>query len=915
MRLIRAFVTHEARLQLRSMRGRLLFGAYAALSLTPVVLLYVSARRSQAELGAATFAFHLFAVNPSLTALFSAILGLTSSVRELEEGSLPVLGVARIGNAGYVLRRWVAVVALALPATLVPLAVTAALARAAGAPFGDPGAFVWPWALHIAPLVLTFSALGVGLGTIAGSVLWAGGAAIFLPEIILGMGNDLLARFGRQIDGPGDWVEAGQIQMLVAVLSRFGDITMAWFDAASEAPVVPGVLAASLASRAAPTIGLAAAILFLSPLFLRRTRADNRPWRIRQEHPLRTFLNSLNRARVDLSPEPAPSLVEKALVVAALLAFAAGTGYTLARGEHFRERGMARYEAEMSGEPSPTPPGFVPKEWKVTGEIHGGGQIEIDLEASFKNEGGEPVRHLAMELNPGLAPVEIAEGARPISHRRLWDRLSIDLERPVLPGEERRLRFKIRGTPATEELAGERPGVAFVTTFGGQLEARLANYLTDLSRSSRRLAVSRRRIALDARSLYPVPRYGVWTLTPASMRENRLGRVVPPEWFFPEAEIAIDLGGPRGALVVDACGNVAGRGTPHGRLQGRCRLSPGNYAVLGGSHLLVEVPGMKAVGAIPVHVEALRRHIPALASASDLASRVLPGEDPLAEMVILEWPPPYDPRQDFSWGSWGLDRFFLSQAQGRILLISEERLISPVALSSEQMAADLVATTLAGKRPVVRAEALLFRHFFRSLALMKLGRDQGCVVIRDQAEPAELGRPLLEAGSWDSRAWNVKLPALAAYLQARVGESALALAVAEFLAEKTPSPGTMEELLGLIGRRSGTSLERIYEDYFAGGALPVLTLEDVLFKRRAKGWEVSGRLTNKGTGETECLLEVRTDLQPLRTTVKVDSGGSISFLLSGPDEPRILLLDPLRRCYRFQPKGVAVTQVLFKESA
>ena len=120
-----------------------------------------------------------------------------------------------------------------------------------------------------------------------------------------------------------------------------------------------------------------------------------------------------------------------------------------------------------------------------------------------------------------------------------------------------------------------------------------------------------------------------------------------------------------------------------------------------------------------------------------------------------------------------------------------------------------------------------------------------------------------------------------------------------------PTPGTVRELLDAISRRSGASLDRVYDDYFAGDALPVLTLEGVHFQRTSGGWSARGTVRNLATGEVLCPVVLRTDGPSERAVVRVESHASAPFELHTAFAPHQLQLDPEHVCYRWARVGVA----------
>jgi hypothetical protein len=113
-----------------------------------------------------------------------------------------------------------------------------------------------------------------------------------------------------------------------------------------------------------------------------------------------------------------------------------------------------------------------------------------------------------------------------------------------------------------------------------------------------------------------------------------------------------------------------------------------------------------------------------------------------------------------------------------------------------------------------------------------------------------------------------------------------------------PQPGTAKELLDAIGRRAGLDLSRAYDDYFAGSALPKLTLSDVAFRRRGDRWEVTGAVQNTGSGEAFVPVALRTSQGSQWQTLRVDGGESVPFAFTAAGDPHSVQLDPDGVCYR-----------------
>ena len=88
------------------------------------------------------------------------------------------------------------------------------------------------------------------------------------------------------------------------------------------------------------------------------------------------------------------------------------------------------------------------------------------------------------------------------------------------------------------------------------------------------------------------------------------------------------------------------------------------------------------------------------------------------------------------------------------------------------------------------------------------------------------------------------------------------------------------------------------QDYFVQGTLPEVVLEGVVFRRAGDGWQVTGRMRNRGTGEAVCKVVLTTNLGPLETMARAEGGQAGDFSFSTVHRPQAVLLDPDRECHR-----------------
>ncbi|HEX5721112.1 MAG TPA: hypothetical protein VF179_33475, partial [Thermoanaerobaculia bacterium] len=206
MRLTAAFISHEVRTQARSLRFRTAAVLYVVAGSFPAAAIHLRRPALDFAVGGTTYASEVANLVPLLTAVFAFLLSLDGITREQGEGAWTTVTLCEVSNAGYLLRRWLALQALILPLTALPFAAAAGIAVADGAVPLHPWAFAGPWLLHAAPLALAASALGLGIGTIGGGALRAlpllGIVLALVPLLV----DQLLHRFGLRFGSPLAWV-------------------------------------------------------------------------------------------------------------------------------------------------------------------------------------------------------------------------------------------------------------------------------------------------------------------------------------------------------------------------------------------------------------------------------------------------------------------------------------------------------------------------------------------------------------------------------------------------------------------------------------------------------------------------------------------------------------------------------------
>lgn len=900
MRLTTAFVAHELRTQARSLRFRVLATAYVVAGSTPAAMSYLRRLDQGVIFGGATYAAEVTAMLPLLTAVFAFLISLDGITREQEEGSWSTITLAELSSAGYLLRRWLALQAVLLPLTAVPL-LAAALAAAAGSGAGavTPGPLATPWLLLVVPIALVASALAIGLGTIAGGAVNAfllGGLALALvPSLV----NDLLARFGIRLTLPLAWVDLRALIFSVQRMAAVLEMSSVWFRTfpldASEAPYDAGVAAEQYLAQAAVPVALAAAVLGLAVLFLRRNRPDVRPLRIGPEHPLRTFLTLIARLREQYTPDPVPAREDLLAISLALLLTAGCSALILGRSYRYQTLGEERYATEESGAPAPMPNDLVPGRWRVEGAIGPGRKVALAVTAEIRNLGREPRTHLAFELNPFLRVTGAEAGAGRLALARRWDRMTVDLTPPIPPGGRRELSFQLAGEP--EEIAFGLPRdseAGFHRLFSGHLHARFSRDTADLSRSYGVPAISDRRVNLAASALVPVPRYHSWKLND--------DLEVPEETFQPTADVSLSLATPRDLFLADSCGGIA----RDGRLASRCRLSLAELAVAGGRYRALASPAASGATVVvyPFHAGQGELHLGFLTRGTRKLEEAWPGLGDLRRMVVLEWPEPFVHELDtsrFAWARlWDYPGEQHVRVRGGLVLLSETDLVRTRPLDANSLVAEIVASRLARRRSVAPDDALFFRQLFRNLALQRLGlgSESGAAVtgLRPGQEAVVHIPPPAEP--YSILYWTKRFPALVSALRAQMGEEPLRRAIDELLSRKGGQPASRPELFALLQQRSEAPLARMLDDFFVKGLLPEPVLEGVELHRAGDGWQVTGRMVNQGDGEALCKIVLTTDLGPVETTARAEAGAAGAFTLATARRPQALWLDPDRQCHR-----------------
>ncbi|MEM8934375.1 MAG: hypothetical protein AAGE94_24490, partial [Acidobacteriota bacterium] len=595
-------IRHEWLLQRRTLRFRAAIIAYLALTPATALIVFFLVRQHMSwSPGLGTYLVPVF----DTQRYFTGLLAIALAGNRLDPKSLaelwPVLSAAPTSNVGYVLRRTFAVVALGLPATVVPPVVATVLTVASGQPLGDPWTPVVGWALYIVPVLVVMVALWTGLVLVAGGEL-AGVGLYFIGSWVI----ETLESPIRDLGGPalkvhGDWLG---IHDLVQTINFFGALVRRperrdFYDhfAAPDGPIDVAGSVEWLVGQLSFPAGIAAFLILLGPVFLGRTRRDLRPLVLRPDHPLRNLMRYVHGFRQRQAADGA-LYVERWSALIAILALALGIGLVAWRESSVLALIETRHHAETSGKKLPiTDPSVRVATWSVEGAFDRRGVFDTRQEGRIEHRGTEPAATLAWVLNPFLEIEAVEATDRQVTVERAWDRLMVHLDPPLDPGASMVLRLELVGQPADPwfDLNGWRVIDSFVQRYRAMKVNAWPTQANDLILSRQQPAISRRRGLLAVGDLAPAPRYASWALTPPPEAQADRGLEVPGETFLPVTELTVDLRLPPRWVLADTCGQMS----REGRLEGRCTTALARYRMEGGLFEQLDVPDS------PVHVAAL----------------------------------------------------------------------------------------------------------------------------------------------------------------------------------------------------------------------------------------------------------------------------------------------------------------------
>lgn len=914
MRLLWALFLLELRSQTRCLRGGSVALVLPILGSVPAATAWL--RRGDwgwVASGAAYAAVTLVVLVP-LAALVATLVGADAAVREREEGSWFTHATTPVATCVYLGARWLAVLGVLLPLSLVPLASTGALAGTAGVAI-LPGHLWWGWVLQVAPVVVGCCALGFGAATILGNATGGVVVALLSGGALLATINRLLDTSGLHFEGPAAWIGLSQTEFLVSrVLERDPRGPGLAFPA-TVAP--PDWLVASdqmLAVGVLPfTYGLA--VLALAVVFQRRTRRHVGPTQRHPDHPLRSLLGWCEGVWERYAPDARLTHLDRASAALGFVLLGGGVLVVGLRGRAFLAEG--RDHATVLEGAATMSPDLIAQDWRIEGAVGvtGPRSLSLEVSGSLHNRGAKPQPTAVFELNPGVRLARVSSSRGMAVARRGGAVVEIDLSPAIEPGETRGLEFVLAGRPGDVvfPIGEARLGPTLRRLSEGHNPDRI-----DIARSWLRPAISPTRVHLRATDLTPVPRYA---------GAGSDGRAVVGLDLRPRVAVTLALEGPPGLFLADSCGNTARPAGAGVELVGTCELSLDALVVAGGGGLvtLPREPGDPVLAVFPAHQDLGREYLGVVRVARELVRAAWPGLAEIGGAVLLEWPDGGALEADRLL-SWGL--FFFSDSvvdpdwprpANRLVFLPEFELVQPESVrfgrrEPERLAADLLAKAILARRPLAAGDALFLEQFVVRLAEVELGLGPaaGAVVGPIDTGLATFTVAPAEAASVVAPYYRHRLPGLVVALRQRVGSGALRAAVDEVFARSGEL--TAAELLGALAAQSADpGLGRFLTDQVLGAELAQVSLEAARVGRRRVGagrvgsatggrggWVVEVDLRNDGTGLAECRVVVTTDGAVGEAMVAVEAGSSHTATFETADRPQVVVLDPDATCHRYR---------------
>lgn len=896
-----SMIRWELRFQFASLRTRVAAFVYIAACLgTPIYVMTHSLSEKT------RFVAHLLETQPFFTICLAMLVAGHRSGGDTWPETRLALTSARVSNFSFLLGRSIAHMVLLSLVALIPFLVTLGFAALTGWQGYDLSGWISAWALRILPLVMVSCAAWLAAVTILGRELAALGAVVLGSYLFMLALNQVLFlfRWHIEIGSLTDWLGLVDLGLWFEILTgslSFGGHPTRYFPL-TEAPFDVDLAIQEMLPRATTILGLAFFLLCVSTAYVRRGRRDVRPYRTRPDHPLRTYLLLLFRLREHLTPAAGLGRTDRSMVLLGGVMLCACLGLGLTRQSHFQRLADERYQAETEVMP-PMPAHMVPLDWRFAGTVTAQGNVRVEGRGSLRHQGDEAAHHLAFSLNEHLALEELHVPDRKTTVSRAWDRVRVDLDPPLRPGETLELHSRISGVPGKLHFPlAYRGRTSFVANLSSFRTAALPQNMVDFSLTRFERAASPERFELLASDLGLVPRFTSWELTPFTNQGGEGGQQVPQEKIFHQVDLEVHLDFPQPWFVADPCGNTSHSNASGGVLMaGECRVVLTEYGIFGG-RLQVLSDDLVTFAALPSNIEAAAHFRQSMAGVAQLTARAWPGLSGVSGLVALDWP-----RQV----QFDAMAFGFYELHGQLILIPENDLSRGFVRRPEQLVSQLLMQKLLDRRPVDLHQGVFFRRLLQVLLLqrMDLARQKSAVVSIKGSNLAALQKPILTAEPHHATLWYQRLSAVLRDLTARIGTPAMTQGIETFLSAG-PQPGNFDQLMATLESASGTSLQRFADDFIRGTATPLLQLHDVESQRDGDGFRVNGSLRNVGTGEVFCPVVVKTDINQAQTLVRVDSESTTPFEVRTTSKPLLLQLDPNGTCHRVHTSPLAATQEL-----
>ena len=931
------FLYWEWLLQARTLRFRIGVAAYLALVSLPALVVYLGDERLfGGEPGPVTYLTWTQMAQVLLSVVFGCVLGGNRTGSRDREEMWPVLAASPLTNAGYGLRRSVALAMLLLPITLAGTATAAGLATAAGAPPTSITRWLVVWLLLIyIPAALSAAAWRT-LVSASGSEMAAALVALVGIQVVSRLSLEAKKRSGLGLGLTDEVFGFSSFRWAAHLVARFNS-GQDWFEGvASEAPFDAEVFVALWWQSYRVGLGLILAVALAVPLWLGRTRRDLPPLRLHEDHWLRSLGPKIYGFLQRLVPDA--GLREIRWLPLLMLSAAAIPLWLHARhGAWAFDQAEHRFAAEQAGGDMPTTDtALVVTRWRSEGTLSPD-ELDLRWSAEFWLPPGEmtpptETLQLAFTFDPHLelrapqvhridesgresdAPWSLSEA------ERHWDRWLVQLTPRPAPGERFRLSAGIGGRPIHVKLGVDVPGAgaSFSVLFDEYQRRGRAFRRSDFSETEVIPLITNRGIDLDASTLGPVPRHSTWELTPKPVLPGDPGWHVPMESSSAASRLELDLtfrSDPTledrvgwfttdpPLVVASSCGGWSNE-TEDGHAGGpvvltdSCDMPAHELRILGGRWVrLDEAPVVAA--ASPRHREKLESMLPEIRQVVAASAEAWPGYPGIDRLVVVEQPArlALNGRRNLL-RLWQWDR---PQSLGRMVRFWERHMAGEGQLDPAAILDGILGAEVASSRLLHPDQRYMLRSLLSSLMKLRMGVARHSAVLGEgmpQWRVVQLKRPLLGLHPYEGLALAQKVPAVVLQLERRVGMDPLVAAVAEFLARTTEERATAEELFELLEQHSGQDLDGFFDDYFVSGSLPELSLVDVRVVPRRGGFRVTGAVANAVGGEVQCPVVLRTDGPELRWVVDVPGQGRGEFSFDVEARPQVAILDPDGTCLR-----------------